>query len=102
MGLTIILEDEDGKKIASVEDPTNILHHALPGPEDAQYSLANTIDWYGDTTFNRGQAELLRKEWVRLVQRSVDEITKTFLERVDDLLERCASSVHLYVKFYGD
>lgn len=102
MGITIKLEGENGNEIVSVGDPTNILHRVLPGPEDSRFYFANMIDWYGDTTFNRYQAVRLRKEWALLIQNSVDKETETFLKRIDELLLRCASEVHLYVKFYGD
>jgi hypothetical protein len=75
---------------------------ALPDPDEARFPWASTIDWYGDTTFNRRQAELLRKEWAILIQNAVNEETRTLLQQVDELLQHCVSGVHLYVKFYGD
>jgi len=102
MGITITLEGEDGDRIDSVEDPTNVLHHALPNLKDAQFHLANTIDWYGDTVFNRLQAGLLRKEWALLIDNAVDEKTTMLLKRIDAILLKCTAEVHLYVKFWGD
>lgn len=101
--MTIItLEGEDGDRIDSVEDPTNVLHHALPDLKDARFHLANTIDWYGDTVFNRLQAGLLRKEWALLIDNAVDEKTAMLLKRIDAILLKCTAEVHLYVKFWGD
>ncbi len=102
MGITITLESEDGHRIDSVEDPTNVLHHALPDPEDAQFHLANTIDWYGDTVFNRLQAGLLRKEWALLIDNAVDENAAMLLKRIEAILLKCTAEVHLYVRFCGD
>ena len=102
MGITTTLESEDGDRIDAVEDPTNVLHHALPDPEDAQFHLANMIDFYGDTVFNGLQARLLRKEWALLIDNAVDEKAAVLLKRIDAMLLKCTAEVHLYVKFYGD
>jgi len=102
MGINVSLETERGEKLASVGDPTNLLHRALPDPDDPQFTWAGTIDWYGDTVFNRLQAPLLRREWALLIQNAADEKTRKLLKRIDKLLQRCASEVHHYVKFYGD
>jgi hypothetical protein len=102
MGITVKLESESGTEIQCVEDPTNVLHRALPEPGRAGFQWANTIDWYGDTVFNHLQATSLRKEWVVLIQNATDEATKKVLERIDGLLQECASGNHLYIKFYGD
>ncbi len=102
MGITTALEDETGDKIDSVEDPTDMLHHALPHLDDPQFQWANTIDWYGDTVFNPVQAGLLRKEWALLIDNAEDEEAAMLLKRIDALLLKCAAGVHLYVKFWGD
>jgi hypothetical protein len=102
VGLTVELQDENGDALDAVEDLRNLLHAALPSPDDAQLSWAGTIDWYGDTTFNRLQAGRLRNEWARLEEATGDPDTRALLRRIRELLERCASGVHLYVKFIGD
>jgi len=48
------------------------------------------------------QAPLLRRDWALLIQNAADEKTEKLLKRIDKLLQRCASEVHHYVKFYGD
>jgi hypothetical protein len=82
MGMTVALENEDGTKIARIEDPPNVLHRVLPRSENPAFQWADTIDWYGDTSFNYLQAGRLRIE-------------------IDELLQRCSSGRLLYVKFYG-
>jgi len=37
-----------------------------------------------------------------LVRSSGDPETTALLKRIDDLIGRCSSELHLYVKFYGD
>jgi hypothetical protein len=102
VGLDVRLEDEAGKEIAFIGDPKGLIVRALPDPNEARFPWASMIDWYGDTTFNRRQAELLRKEWAILIQNAVNEEARMLLQQVDELLQRCVSDVHLYVKFYGD
>jgi hypothetical protein len=52
MGITAVLETEDGTQLETVEDPTNALHRKLPKGGDSKYQCLSCIDWYGDTTFN--------------------------------------------------
>lgn len=105
MAINVALEDENGKRIFFVEEPigtpiAGIIRKAIES--GTRFPWASTIDPYGDTTFNRRQAELLRKEWAILIQNVADEKTKALLQQVDNLLQQCVSGVHLYVKFYGD
>jgi hypothetical protein len=102
LGISVALEGEDGTALETVHDPSNLLHRALPAPEDPSFQWISTIDWYGDTTFNELQVSRLRAEWQRLIETSRDPDTRALLQRIDDLFGRCSSDVHLYVKFYGD
>ena len=102
MGIVAVVEDVQGTKIATLEDPTNILHRLLPAHDDLTFRLLNYVDWYGDTTFNRLQLPEVRRELRRLIdgRRSPEEVA--FLERLDALAARAEAEVHLYLKFYGD
>ena len=103
MGINVALEDESGKEISFVGEPIgDPIACAIRKALGEQFPWASTIDPYGNTTFNRIQAELLRREWAILIQNAADEKTKEVLAQVDELLERCLSEPHLYVKFYGD
>jgi hypothetical protein len=102
MGITTTLETETGEKLATVEDPTNLLHRTLPEPGARGFQWANTIDWYGDTSFNYLQVARLREEWSGLRRAARDRETVALLEAIDELLRRAESERHLYVKFYGD
>jgi len=102
VGLSVSLEQEDGTPVDTVHDPSNLLHRVLPSPEDTSFQWVTTIDWYGDTVFNRVQAAKARCEWQRLVGSCREPEALALLQRIDGLFERCASEVHLYVKFCGD
>ena len=102
MGIKTAIVDENGKKLALVEDPTNILHRVLPRHEDNGYQCLNRIDWYGDTTFNRHQLPVFREE-LRRVLSSIEVLAqRALLDQIDALAVRCAAEPHLYLKFIGD
>ncbi len=102
MGISVVLEREDGTALDTVHDARNLLHQVLPPPEDSSFQWISTIDWYGDTTFNHLQASRVRAEWQQLIRSCRDPETTALLQRIDNLVGRCSSEVHLYVKFYGD
>lgn len=102
MGLQVVLEDEDRNELATLEDPSNILHRILPSPDDGAFRFVNQIDWYGDTTFNNHQVTGVRRELAQIVPKSISVDEQSFVKRLDDLLARCENEPHLYVKFYGD
>jgi hypothetical protein len=102
MGITTVLENEDGTALATVEDPTNVLHHALPEAQDSRYQHLTKIDWYGDTVFNRLQAPQLLVEWRTLESDPQGGEAARVLREVGLLIERLGEDVHAYLKFYGD
>jgi hypothetical protein len=102
MGLEVVLEDETGRKIDSVEDPKNLLHRVLPSPGAADFQCLNKIDWYGDTVFNRHQIPTVRAELRRLAQSTRDRDALSLVLRIDALAARGQSEPHIYLKFYGD
>ena len=102
MGIEVVVEDERGNRIASIEDPTNILHRVLPSQDDLTYRCLNRVDWYGDTIFNRYQIADIHDELRRLAKggRSAEELM--LIQQIDALATRCEAAPHLYLKFYGD
>ena len=102
MGFDIVLEDERGKRIDGVGDPTNLLHGLLPRLEENTFKCLNFVDWYGDTSFNRLQMDSLLAELDRLQARAASEDGEELLARIADLARRCQRGRHLYLKFYGD
>jgi len=102
MGISVSLQDGRGNEIEVIHDVRNVLHRVLPTRDDSKYCCANTIDWYGDTTFNQYQTVLLRREWSILIKNAQDCETRALLEKIDSLLLRCESGDLKYVKFIGD
>ncbi len=102
MGLGIVLQDERGKRIDGVEDPTNILHRLLPSPDDMSSRCLRYVDWYGDTVFNRRQIGDVLEELQLLSKKAHADDEKELLGRIINLARRCQGEAHLYVKFCGD
>ncbi len=103
MGLTVVLEDENGAPVrGSVHDPANALSRLLPDPADTSFPLLRFVDPYGDTIFNRRQMAELRAEWARLYERAGSEQEEAILREVDALAAAGASEPHLYLRFVGD
>lgn len=101
MGITVVLEDENGARVDALDD-TVLLNRVVSSVDDRSHPWLSTIDPYGDTTFNHLQAPKVRSELQRLIQASSDPETAAYLRHVDALFERCVTTPHLYVKFYGD
>jgi hypothetical protein len=102
MGIEVVLQDENGETIESLEDPTNILHRVLPSMDDPDFHLLNGVDWYGDTTFNRAQAPRVRLELKLLLNRTKNTSDLDLLRKIDSLAGKVESGPHLYLKLYGD
>jgi hypothetical protein len=102
MGITILLTKEGGEVLDQVGDPTNHLHRFLPASDDGDYVLANFIDWYGDTIFNRLQMPRFLSEWARLRSAAVADGAGDLHAKVESMAARCSDDVHLYLRFQGD
>jgi hypothetical protein len=99
MGITVVLENERGVALGSVEDPRNLLHRLLPTPEDVSFHVLRFVDRYGDTVINRLQLETFLREWDRLTQEARTEEERTVLSQVRDLATKAQRQIHTYVKF---
>lgn len=102
MGLDVVLQDERGCRVDSVDDDTGEFAALLPAPGDASYVCIRFINPYGDTVFNTLQAPVLRDEIERIRVRASGGGIVLFLDKVLELVKRCEGSAHLYVRFCGD
>lgn len=102
MGLTIVLEGEDGEKFAVIEDPKNLLARLLPDASDESFACLRFVDPYQITTFNQRQMVPLIKDVQRVASRAVTAEEKHVLDAVLDIASKCAAEPHLYIRFYGD
>lgn len=103
MGISTLLETEQGQELARVDDPTNMLHRLLPDHDDLSSQLLRFVDWYGDTTFNYLQAPIVISELNRIAEEKAQTLEeKVLIGDIVRLVTECQFENHLYVKFYGD
>lgn len=101
MGVDVILEDEEGGEIETLEDDGGYVSKLLTYvPATGSHCLAY-IDEYGDTTFNPYQVKRLLVELDEIPKDALGAGTRQFLERLTDLAKKCLEE-HYYLKFYGD
>lgn len=102
MGLQFSLETAGGSQVDTVADPMGILSRLLPPVGDRSFVMLSYIDRYGDTIFNRLQAEILAQELEALIEKSGSREDELLLRRVHRLAAACLEEPHRFVKVYGD
>ena len=102
MGLGITLQDESGAELESLTDPKNYLGKLLPKNGDPTYPMLASIDFYGDTVFNRMQMDRFLVEWSDVSTKANAPEERSLVSAVERLARRCQDEVHLYLKFIGD
>jgi hypothetical protein len=100
MGISVVLRTESQEVLDGVDDDKNLLHVLLEPHDSAP--ILSTVDWYGDTIFNRLQMQQFLSEWemLRRIASTPDEAA--LVEKVKALALRCQSEPHLYLAFIGD
>ena len=102
MGIDVHLQREDGSRIASVLDQKGVIARLIP-LDDERFPLLRYVDPYGDTVFNRRQAEqvLIEVELLgRTGEKSADELEH--LRQLKELARQCEQEPHFYLRFVGD
>jgi hypothetical protein len=97
--IRVVLQDENG---ATIGEPIDVPSALLRTETDSRFVCLRFVDPYGDTVFNRIQAEYLEAD-LRLLSRECRDPENGIL--VDGLISMalaCQSEPHLYVKFIGD
>ncbi len=98
MGLTIVLEDENGGAIQTL--PFELNYDEWENINLDDFILLKYIDFYGDTTFNTLQLDDLVHDFEKL--KRVVESQSEIIQRIIDLAKRSQNDGHTYIKFYGD
>jgi hypothetical protein len=102
MGLCVALETESHEQLELICDDRNLLHKLIDAPDSIQFPMLASIDWYGDTVFNRIQIKRFLAEWESLLSKASTPEEKSLLEEIRELSLRALNDVHLYVVFIGD
>ena len=101
MGINIRLQDERGRKLDEILDPSNLLCALLPW-DDPSFACLRFVDPYGDTTFNAAQSEVLVAELARIRAKASQHAELELLDGIQRLVQLCLAAPHRYVKFIGD
>jgi len=97
--IQVILQGERGVSIGSeVNFPSGL----LPTETDPRFVSLRFVDPYGDTVFNRIQAEYLETDLRLLSSESTTPEQRTLLQQILTLVSACRAEPHLYIKFIGD
>jgi hypothetical protein len=99
VALQVHLEDEEGIRLVSVWDRVGVADFVWSRSEGT--ICMRFIDRYGETIFNGGQCVVLRREWSALSDDAPENVRR-WIADVAGLIERCATDVHLYLRFSGD
>ena len=102
MGLCVALETESHEQLQLTCDDRNLLRKLIGAPDSTQFPMLASIDWYGDTVFNRMQIKRFLAEWESLFSKASTPEEKSLLEEIKELSLRSLNDVHLYVVFIGD
>jgi hypothetical protein len=100
MGISIVLKSESQEVLAQIDDAKNVLHALLP-PQGSP-SMLGSVDWYGDTIFNRLQMSQFLSEWESVETKASGQEEASLLRQVRTLALRCKDEPHLYLAFIGD
>jgi hypothetical protein len=102
MGLGITLQDESGAELDTVVDPKNFLGTLLPEHGDPAHPMLASVDFYGDTVFNRMQMDRFLAEWTDIATKASTPEERALVSAIEGMAHRCQDEVHLYLKFIGD
>ena len=97
--IAVRLQDEDGHVEDEFAD-AEILNVIIER-DTADTKCLLFIDPYGDTTFNRYQAEVLANE-LDAAAANIAAVDAERARRLAAFVRRAAAQVHTYVKFIGD
>jgi hypothetical protein len=98
MGLTVIIEDEEGKALKTMPSEFTLSDEDVLNKES--FRILKYVDPYGNTTFNAFMFEDLIKDLVEL--KTLLPSDKEQIDLVISYAKECDDEIHTYLKFYGD
>lgn len=102
MGIDVEVQGEFGDRFGFIGDPRNLLWELLPRMDDRTFACLRFVDPYGNTVFNRAQAEEVEMELERLAEDLSPGESLDLLIAVAELARKVQSEPHLYLWFIGD
>jgi hypothetical protein len=101
MGISVILKDQAGTVLASLEDPYIPL---VSWADRSDFPILGHVDPYGNTIYNRGQIETLLSELKR-IRDTLSDLQGNEELLIRGLEEICADGLrkpHRFLWFLGD
>ena len=102
MGMCIALETESHDQKELIGDDQNLLNRLIGYPDAKQFPMLASIDWYGNTTFNRMQLRRFLVEWETLYDKTSTLEERALLDAIKQLSEKALEHVHHCMVFIGD
>jgi len=102
MGMSIQLEDHQGKVLEEIPDLESLLARLFPSWEDANFHCLRYIDPWGATVFNRLQMDEVISELWRIRAQTTVEVERAFIDAIEGMARRCKEGEHRYLRFLGD
>ena len=102
MSIDVVLEDADGNFLEHLDDHYDVLRSLLPHEDDNSYPMASCIQEYGFTVFNQCQAERLVPELDRLMAKTSDAASLTYMAAIKEFAIKCRDRPAIYLRFVGD
>jgi hypothetical protein len=102
MGMSIRLEDNQGKATEEIPDLESLLSRFFPSWDDQSFHFLRYIDPWGETVFNHLQMDELISELRRIRARASTEEERAFVDAIEGMATRCKDGEGLYLKFIGD
>ncbi len=101
MPTLVRVENENGDEVESFEDLGDVVTSLAGRAGEGVLVLAQSIDPWGNTVFNRLQMPSLLKDLDALREGASSEEQAALME-VEKLARRAMERIHHYLKFYGD
>lgn len=99
----VIVEDESRTKLRElVADPIVVDPLLKLAEADETYVCLRFVDPYGDTIFNRGQADQVVIELERLARHTTTHQQQSVLGELKSLALFCSEGPHRFLRFEGD
>ena len=101
MPIVVELHSAEGAVLERLPDIEDVLHTTLPNHDDATFRLLTKIDWYGDQEFEATQMALLLQELERITPSATGDPVN-FMQKLKQIVRRCAQTPGCKLKFLGD
>ncbi|MEX8505757.1 hypothetical protein [Leptothrix ochracea] len=102
MGIELVWQEENGKELARLSDPSSLLGKFLPDESDFGFVCLRFVDPYGDTIFNTLQIPVVLQELQARLAIPLSPLVEEHLRKAIALVENAENHIHTYLRFIGD